>query len=435
MIYFIGIKGAGMASLACMLHDIGYQVSGSDIDKHIFTEDELHKRNIPIYPFNSREFEDNWTVVVGNAFLDSFDEVVSARSNPTINVVRYHDFLGELMKKYTSIAVSGSHGKTTTTSMIASMLSPFKEVGYLIGDGNGTLHKDDKYLVIEACEYRRHFLSYFPNIAIITNVDIDHIDYFKDEDDYQLAFEQFLKNISDTVIIFGDDPKAKRLKPTINTIWYGFNPDNDLQATNLVNHNDSVEFDVVHNHQMLGRVTLPFVGDHMVLNSLASIAVGLQLSMKLENIVEGLSTFLGAKRRFVIEEIGENIYVDDYAHHPTEIEMTIKAAKTRFSNRKIVAVFKPHRVSRLYRFAKAFADALSLADHVALCDFNSIDDFEDGYDIDIQYLQNKIENSIVVSEDEVGAQTLAAYAPAVYLFMSSKDIYVLSDQLKRYQKS
>src|SRR5690554_5681014 len=134
MIYFIGIKGAGMASLACMLHDIGYQVSGSDINKHIFTEDELVKRDIPIYPFNYVAFEDHWTVVVGNAFLDSFEEVIAARANPTIKVVRYHDFLGDLMSKYKSIAISGSHGKTTTTSMIASMLLPTKKAGYLIAD-------------------------------------------------------------------------------------------------------------------------------------------------------------------------------------------------------------------------------------------------------------------------------------------------------------
>jgi len=435
MIYFIGIKGSGMASLACMLHDIGYEVSGSDIEKHIFTEDELHKRNIPIYPFNSKKLEDKWTVVVGNAFLDSFEEVIQARSNPTITVVRYHDFLGNLLSKYTSIAVSGSHGKTTTTSMVASMLTPFKKVGYLIGDGNGRLHQEDEYLVIEACEYRRHFLSYFPNIAIITNVDIDHIDYFKDDEDYQRAFEQFLDNVKDTLIIYGDDEKTRQLKPTVSTIWYGFNEDNDLRATNLVDHQDKVEFDVIFNNQNLGHVILPFVGEHMILNSLASIAVGLILSLDLDSIIEGLATFEGAKRRFVIEEIGENVFVDDYAHHPTEIEMTLKAARTRYKDRKIVAIFKPHRVSRLFRFAQAFADALSLADHVALCDFNSIDDFEEGYDIDIKYLQNKIENSFVVSEDENGAKTLAAFQPAVFVFMSSKDIYVLSDELKRYQKS
>ena len=127
--------------------------------------------------------------------------------------------------------------------------------------------------------------------------------------------------------------------------------------------------------------------------------------------------------------------MDDYAHHPTEIEMTIKAAKTRFPNQKIVAIFKPHRVSRLYRFAQAFADALSLADEVALCNFTSIDDFEEGYDIDIHYIQKMIKNSVVISEDEAGAKWLAQFEPAVYLFMSSKDIYVLSDYLKRYQNS
>ncbi len=430
MIYFIGIKGAGMASLACMLHDTGYQVSGSDIKKHIFTEEELHKRDIPIYDFNQVELKDNWTVVVGNAFLDTFDEVIAARANPTIQVVRYHDFLGNLMKQYTSIAISGSHGKTTTTSMVASMLSPFRKTGYLIGDGMGKLAKDDEYIVVEACEYRRHFLSYFPNIAIITNVDLDHIDYFKDDQDYEHAFQQFLDQVKDTCVIFGDDPKARQLQTKAKTIYYGISEDNDLVASNIQEFEDYVMFDCTYNNTLLKRVSLPFVGYHMIYNSLASIAVGLLLDMPINQIVEGLSTFKGAKRRFVIEQINGNVYVDDYAHHPTEIEMTIKAAKTRYPNRTIVAIFKPHRVSRLFQFADQFASALSLANHVALCDFNSIDDFEDGYDIDIRYLQNKIENSIVVSEDKDGAMQLAEFEPAVYLFMSSKDIYVLSEHLK-----
>lgn len=431
MIYFIGIKGAGMASLACMLHDIGYQVSGSDIDKHIFTEDELVKRDIPIYPFNHVKLEDNWTVVVGNAFLDSFEEVIAARANPTIKVVRYHDFLGDLMSKYKSVAISGSHGKTTTTSMIASMLSPTKKAGYLIGDGNGALHEDDEYFVFEACEYRRHFLSYFPDIAIITNVDLDHIDYFKDENDYQLAFEQFVNNVKDTLIVYGDDFKSRSLSSAKNTITYGLNNDNTLYATNIIAKENEVSFDVMYHQQLIKNIVLPFVGEHMILNSLASIAVGLLLNMSINEIEDGLATFMGAKRRFVIEHVHDNVFVDDYAHHPTEIKMTVLAAKTRFPNRKIVAIFKPHRVSRLFTFAKPFAEALSLADHVALCDFNSIDDFEDGYDIDIRYLQNMIDNSIVVSEDEAGAKQLATLSPAVYLFMSSKDIYVLSDHLKR----
>jgi UDP-N-acetylmuramate--alanine ligase len=327
--------------------------------------------------------------------------------------------------------VSGSHGKTTTTSMLASMLQSTKHAGYLIGDGVGKLSKDDEYLIIEACEYRRHFLSYFPDYAIVTNVDIDHIDYFKDDADYQLAFDQFVHNIKKAAVIYGDDPKARNLVPQVPTIWYGMEKKNDLYAHDLRVFTDHVKFNVLYHQEDLGQVTLPFVGDHMVLNSLASIGIGLLLDMQLNEIIEGLSTFVGAKRRFVIEKVGENYFIDDYAHHPTEVEMTIKAARTRFPNHKIVAVFKPHRVSRLYRFGDAFAEALSLADHVAMCDFNAIDDFEEGYDIDIRFLQNKIKNSLVVSEDEAGAKILAQFSPAVYLFMSSKDIYVLSDCLKK----
>ncbi|MDO9592413.1 MAG: Mur ligase family protein, partial [Erysipelotrichaceae bacterium] len=226
MIYLIGIKGAGMAALACMLHDIGETVSGSDIDKHIFTEDELHRRNIPVYPFLSHEILDHSTVVIGNAFLDDFEEVKRARANKTLKIFRYHEFLGKLMENYRTIAIAGSHGKTTTTNMVSTMMQQYFKSGHLIGDGDGLLKKNDRYLVAEACEYRRHFLAYRPQIAVITNVDIDHVDYFKDEADYASAYEQFSENVSEVCIVFGDDPRSRNLKLSSSVLFYGIEESN-----------------------------------------------------------------------------------------------------------------------------------------------------------------------------------------------------------------
>ena len=164
------------------------------------------------------------------------------------------------------------------------------------------------------------------------------------------------------------------------------------------------------------------------------ISIGILLEMTAKSINDGLASFKGVKRRFVIQHIGDSTFVDDYAHHPTEVDVTIKAAKTRFPGRKIIAIFKPHRVSRVLRFGDEFAKALMLADEVCLCPFTSIDDQEEGIDIDITYLQNKIPNSYIVEENEIDAKMLADMGPAVYLFMSSKDIYGLSDLVKNYQK-
>ncbi len=433
MIFLIGIKGAGMAALACMLHDIGETVSGSDIEKHIFTEDELHRRNICIYAFGSHKIEDFSTVVIGNAFSDDFPEVRQARTNKTLTILRYHEFLGKLVENYRSVAIAGSHGKTTTTNMVSTMLGQFFDTGHLIGDGDGLLNKTDRYLVVEACEYRRHFLAYKPQIAVITNVDIDHVDYFKDEADYASAFEQFSANVSEVCIVFGDDPRSRNLNLSSRAMFYGIDEGNDVLAANITETVTSTSFDVSIAGVFYGRFDLPFVGTHMLYNSLAAITIGYLEGLTAAQCNQGLSLFKGAKRRFVISQVKDSIFIDDYAHHPTEVSVTVDAARKRYPNMTLIAVFKPHRVSRVFRFAREFALALSKADVVALCPFTSIDDQEEGIDIDITYLQNMIEGSFIVNENDIDAQRLAAYKPAVYLFMSSKDIYNLSDSVKRYQ--
>ncbi|MDD4642475.1 MAG: UDP-N-acetylmuramate--L-alanine ligase [Erysipelotrichaceae bacterium] len=434
MYYFIGIKGSGMASLACILHDLGYEVFGSDLDKHFFTEEELKKRNIRILPFSQDNIKDGMNVIIGNAFKDDFCEVATLSKFRNIKRWHYHEFLGEFIKNYRSFAVSGSHGKTTTTGMLAAMLNYQQPTGYLIGDGSGHVTSDSINMVIEADEYRRHFLAYQPDYAIVTNVDLDHVDYFKDDDDYALAYEEFAKKVVKTSVLFGDDLKIRKLDIKNDHLYYGENDDNDVQAINIIESSIDMSFDVIYKKRKFGHFRLPFVGRHLLWNSLGVISIGILLGLNAEAINEGLRSFKGVKRRFVVEKVKNSTFIDDYAHHPTEVDVTIKAAKTRFPNQKIIAIFKPHRVSRVFRFKDAFVKALSQADVVCLCPFTSIDDKEEGIDIDITYLQKAIPNSIIVDENDNDAKTLADMGPAVYLFMSSKDIYGLSDLVKSYQK-
>ncbi|CAM3658924.1 UDP-N-acetylmuramate--L-alanine ligase [Erysipelothrix urinaevulpis] len=429
-VYFIGIKGTGMASLAKICHNLGYTVLGSDIDRHFFTEDSLKELNIPILSFDANNIKDDYIVVIGNAFTNDNVEVKAAKENSNIERYSYHDFLGKMMNDYRTITVSGSHGKTTTTTLLHDMLSYSQKAGTLIGDGRGFLDLDDTYFSVEACEYRRHFLSYHPNIAIMTNFEIDHVDYFKDERDYLSAFEEFSKNVSELLIVYGDDEHLERMHLSGNIITYGFTSGNDIYVKNMDKMHDSTAFDVYYKDQKIHRFNLPIVGDHMVLNSLAVIAVGIYEGITVEQMEMGLRNFKGALRRFVIEEGKENIYIDDYAHHPTEIDVTLKAAKTRYPDRKIVAIFKGHRVGRLHYFQDQFASSLGQADEVCLMPFTSIDDYEEGIDMDIDDLQTMIPGSHLIDLDEQSLDLLQSFGPAVYVFMSSKDIYDLRDALK-----
>ena len=432
--YFIGIKGTGMSSLACMLKDLGNEVSGSDLSKHFFTEQGLIERNIPIYDFAPANIKDGMHVIIGNAFLEDFPEVIAARNNPTCICARYHEFLGDFLKNYHLISIAGSHGKTTTTGMLSTVMGQYKKTGYLIGDGTGHLEKDTEYFCLESDEFRRHFLAYHPEYAIVTNVEIDHVDYFKDEADYRSSYEEFAKNITKAMIIYGEDEQARMLQlDGTKVYWYGLEDTDDIQAVNVDERSDGMDFDVIFEGKPFGHFSTPLVGHHLLLNSLAVIGVSILEGIPKDLIEEGLSHFKGVKRRFVVEKHEDNIFIDDYAHHPTEVGVTIDTARKRFPDKKLVAVFKPHRASRVKYFAEDFKKQLMKADAVYLCDFTSIDDKQDGTDIDITYLQKMIPDSKVITEDEKGAELLAKERPACFLFMSSKDIYGLANLLKKIQ--
>ncbi len=187
--HFIGIKGSGMSPLAQILHDMKYKVQGSDVENYIFTQEGLERREIPIFKFDKNNIQSGQVIIVGNSFPDTHEEVKRAKEL-NLPIYRYHHFLGEFIQNFrnTSIGVAGTHGKTSTTGLLSHVLQLYKKTSFLIGDGSGNGSKDSEYFVFESCEYRRHFLSYYPSYTIITNIDFDHPDYFRDLQDVFDAF-------------------------------------------------------------------------------------------------------------------------------------------------------------------------------------------------------------------------------------------------------
>lgn len=415
--HFIGIKGTGMSALAHILHDSGEVVQGSDIDKRFFTQDGLESKNIPIYPFSEHNIQDGLTVIAGNAFTDEHIEIKEA-SRKGLTFYRYHEFLGEWLKQYTSIAVTGAHGKTSTTGLLAHVLNEKYPISYLIGDGSGKGHVDSKYFVFEACEYRRHFLAYEPDYAIMTNIDFDHPDYFSSIDDVFNAFQSMADRVKKGIIACGDDEQLQRIKTKVPVMYYGFSDTNDFQAKNTQETREGTAFDVFVRNTYFDTFFIPMFGDHHILNALSVIAICHYEGMQSEDMKK-LSTFPGVKRRFTEKQAGHQILIDDYAHHPKEIMATIESARKKYRDKSIVAIFQPHTYSRTKTFLKEFADSLNLADHVYLCDiFGSAR--EDNGNLTIDDLQELVPGSTVLDISET--DVLQQYANDVLIFMGAGDI-------------
>jgi len=429
--FFVGIKGTGMSALAQILNDLGYEVSGSDKKDHFFTEQALVDKGIKIYEFNKENIKEDMVIVQGNAFKDTHEEIVRA-NELGLKIYSYQEMVGKLTTMFKTITIAGCHGKTTTTSMLSHVFDNIKGCNYLIGDGTGHSSKENEYFALEACEYKRHFLSYNPYYAIITNIELDHIDYYKDIDDVILAYQEYARLAEKMVIACGDDPYTHMLEVNVPIFYYGLSEDNDIVAKDVEFTNEGTSFDVFVEDNYYGHFDLPLYGKHMLLNALAVIGVCYYERLEAKEVAKFLKTFKGAKRRFKENVIDDIVTIDDYAHHPTEVKVTIKGARQKYPDKEIVAILKTHTLSRTKEMAQEFADALNLADKAYVMDVG-VDREEIGYDdVTCDVILEKLDNGEYMSLDLV--DKLLEHKNAVMIFMSSKDIYVLQGKYEELLK-
>jgi len=383
-VHFIGIGGIGMSGIAELLANLGYVVSGSDEKRSAVTE-RLATLGIRVaYGHDAAHVGDADVVVVSTAVRPSNAEVREA-ARRQIPVIPRAEMLAELMRLRFSIAVAGSHGKTTTTSMIALVLEragldPTAVIGgRLSAFGSNARLGRGELMVAEADESDRSFLKLFPTIAVMTNIDHEHLENYGGFDDLQQAFVDFANKVPfyGGVVACVDDPNLATVVPrmTRRVTTYGLDADADISATDIVLGPFDVHASVIRRSagvagQVLGPVALNVPGRHNLQNALAAIAVGLELGLPFARIAAGLAEFRGVERRFDVRgEPNGILVVDDYGHHPTEIAAVLAAAKSL--GRRIVVAFQPHRYTRTAALLHAFGPALAGADHIVLTDIYS----------------------------------------------------------------
>ncbi|MGT2784901.1 UDP-N-acetylmuramate--L-alanine ligase [Streptococcus merionis] len=419
--HFIGIKGSGMSALALMLHQMGHKVQGSDEEKYYFTQRGLEQAGITILPFSEENLSADVEIIVGNAFkVGNNVEVAYAESNG-IPYRRYHEFLGDFMKSFTSLGVAGAHGKTSTTGLLAHVMRHITDTSFLIGDGTGRGSATAKYFVFESDEYERHFLPYHPEYSIITNVDFDHPDYFTSLEDVCNAFDEYAKQVTKGLFIYGEDQHLRQITANAPIYYYGFSENNDYIAYDIKRSTAGSTFKVRYGQDELGLFSIPTFGQHNVMNATAVIANLHQAGFDLDLAREHLITFGGVKRRFTEKKVNDTVIIDDFAHHPTEIMATIDAARQKYPSKEIVAIFQPHTFTRTIALLDEFAEALELADAVYLAQiYGSAREVDNG-EVKVEDLAAKISKpgSVVTVEN---VSPLLDHDNAVYVFMGAGDI-------------
>lgn len=417
--HFIGIKGSGMSSLALVLHEKGFKVQGSDVEEYFFTQRDLEKAGIPLMVFSPENITEGLTIIAGNAFPDTHEEVVRARELG-LEIIRYHDFLAQLIQNFTSIGVTGSHGKTSTTGLLAHVLSGIRPTSYLIGDGTGSGHDSAEFFAFEACEYRRHFLAYSPDYAIMLNIDFDHPDYYESIEDVFSAFQLMGEKVKKGIIAFGEDAHLRQLTVDVPVYYYGVEEADDFQARNIKRTTDGSAFDVYFRGEKIGHFVSPAYGQHNINNALSVIALCYLEGLPMAEVAREMLTFKGVKRRFSEKVMADMTIVDDYAHHPAEIIATIDGARQKYPEKEIIAVFQPHTFTRTIALMDEFSAALDLADRVYLCDiFGSARETQGS--VKIEDLSNRItKGGQVIKEENVSP--LLEHENAVIIFMGAGDV-------------
>ena len=382
VIHFIGIGGIGMSGIAEILHKSGYKVQGSDISKSKITA-RLEKMGIKVYiGHNKLNIKNSSIIVYSSAVKQDNQEIINAKAN-FIPIIHRSEMLGELMRLRQSIAIAGTHGKTTTTSLIAKLLEqnqmdPTIINGGIISsiDSNAKLGSG-KWMVVEADESDGSFSRLNPTIAIVTNIDLEHMEFHKSESNLENAFINFISSIPfyGFACVCIDHPRIQKILSKLSNkkiITYGFSPNSDVRANNIRFIDGKMTFDVSirkddNKNSILECFEFPMIGNHNVQNALAAISLSMELKIPLDIIKESLKSFSGVQRRFqLIDTMRNTKIIDDYGHHPEEIKAALSATKLLKENGKVLAIFQPHRYSRLKNHFDEFCSSFNDADKVIL---------------------------------------------------------------------
>ena len=397
-----------MASLAHILKDKGHEVVGSDVDHYVFTEDSLLKRNIRIYGFGEYDLADIDLVIAGHNFYPFSSEVQVALKLGK-GVIEYHKFLSTLVNSKYSIAICGSHGKTSSVGLLCEIMKDYNP-SFLRGDGVGKW-TDSKYFIFEACEYKEHFLVYKPDEIIILNVDYDHNDYFKNEDDYRQSFIDFSK-------------LAKRKVYALDSCKFITNKTQYFGENSFKIYDDN---SLIYNNKKINNIDLKVHTKEFKNNRLGVILCALNNRVKPSLLNKYIADFKGVNRRSQEIIIKDDIFIDDYAHHPNQIRVMIEEYRKIYPSKRIIAIFQPDRYSRILQFHKEINISLSTADDAFVLPFPrfSVNDTSVLFDESII--------GIEVLESKKLLNKLKDYNNCVFLFLSSKDLSEIRLQLMSFK--
>lgn len=442
-IHIVGIGGVSNSAIAEILLTQGFSVSGSDLNKSELTE-SLVQKGVQIYYTHHEDNIKGADLVVYTSAVNDDNSEIQASHNLNIPCVSRAEMLGHIMAGYkNSIAISGTHGKTTTTSMITRIFNDNKHdptalIGGYFTDikSNIRLGKSDLFIT-EACEYKENFLSFFPKVGVILNIDEDHLDYFRNLDHIVSAFAKFSNNILDkgTLVLNGDDYNSRKIIPYYSgkTITFGLSDHCDYIAKNVVYNNLGYpSFDIFHKDKLLCNLSLIVPGQHNIYNALAAFIVGTLYIKDVNQIQSRLSTFKNANRRFEwIGKAQDITIIDDYAHHPNEIKATLDAAARMTDVNRILCIFQPHTYSRTKELLNEFASAFKSASEVILCDIYAAREVDHGEVSSLDLMKAMMKENVKVKHfdnfEAINNYILQNALPNdLVMTMGAGDVYKLS---------
>jgi UDP-N-acetylmuramate--alanine ligase len=443
-IHFVGIGGIGMSGIAELLLNLGYKVSGSDLVESVNTR-KLESMGAVIHIGHSPQHIEHADVVVySSAVRLNNQEIVGARERG-IPVIRRAEMLAELMRLKYGIIVAGAHGKTTTTSMVATVLAnagldPTAVIGGRLNSlGVNARLGQGEYLVAEADESDGSFIRLSPTIAVVTNLDREHMDHYRDMKEIQETFLEFINKVPfyGKAVLCIEDPFIPELLSRVEkrVMTYGLGPQADLQAGEISFREHNSTFQVFHQKERLGELRIQLPGHYNVLNALAAVGVGLELSIPFEQIHEALTEFTGVQRRFQVKAfIDDILVVDDYAHHPSEIRATLRAAKEGWG-RRLLVIFQPHRYTRTFYLWEDFLTAFHEADSLIVMDIYPAGE-EPAHDVDAASLCTEIRkrghrDAVYVSDRDILVErVMVSLVPGdMVLTMGAGDVWKVGEEI------